>query len=225
MEPRLTRSEARLRLGLEPDRFTTVYSGRMNARKGLDMILEAARSAPEISFVLVGSEGTGPVETEARELPNVRIVPWQRFRDLAPWLYAADVLVIPPSLEPLQRHGNTVLPIKLFLYLAAGRVVLAPDAPDTAELLSNGVNAALVPPGDVRTTVATLRALATNPARAEQLARGALQTAANLTWDARAANIEAFLYRRLADQPGSTHGDPWTVRVWLSDCARWALHI
>jgi glycosyltransferase involved in cell wall biosynthesis len=225
MEPRLTRSEARLRLGLEPDRFTTVYSGRMNARKGLDIILEAARSAPEISFVLVGSEGTGPVETEARELPNVRIVPWQRFRDLAPWLYAADVLVIPPSLEPLQRHGNTVLPIKLFLYLAAGRVVLAPDAPDTAELLSNGVNAALVPPGDVRTTVATLRTLATNPARAEQLARGALQTAANLTWDARAANIEAFLHRRLADQPGSAHGDPWTVRAWLSDCARWALHI
>lgn len=225
MEPRLTRAEARVRLGLEPDRFTTVYSGRMNARKGLDLILEAARSAPEMSFVLVGSEGEGPVEAEARKLSNVRIIPWQRFTDLAPWLYAADVLVIPPSLEPLQRHGNTVLPIKLFLYLAAGRVVLAPDAPDTAELLSNGVNAALVPAGDVRTTVATLRALAADPARAEQLARGALQTAANLTWDARAANIEAFLHRRLANQPGPPHDGPWTVRAWLAECARWVLHI
>ncbi|MDH4067037.1 MAG: glycosyltransferase, partial [Acidobacteriota bacterium] len=224
MDPPLERAEARLRLGLEPARFTVVYSGRMNARKGLAIILEAARSAPEIHFVLVGSEGEGPVETEARGIPNVRVVPWQRFGDLAPWLYAADVLVIPPSLEPLQRHGNTVLPIKLFLYLAAGRVVLAPDAPDTAELLSDGVNAALIPAGDAQATVATLRALAADPARSERLAAGARRTAAGLTWDVRAATIEAFLHRRLTHPTGPPCDDPWSVRRWVVDCCRWALH-
>jgi glycosyltransferase involved in cell wall biosynthesis len=145
--------------------------------------------------------------------------------DLAPWLYAADVLVIPPSLEPLERHGTTVLPIKLFLYLAAGRVVLAPNAPDTAELLIDDVNAALVPAGDAETTATTLRLLAADTARAERLARGALQTAANLTWDARAANIEAFLQRRLAHHTGPPRDDPWTVGGWLAECARWTLHI
>jgi glycosyltransferase involved in cell wall biosynthesis len=223
MEPRLDRAEARIRLGLEAARFTVVYSGRINARKGLDIILEAARTAPEIAFALVGSEGEGPVEAIARGIPNIRIVPWQRFADLAPWLYAADVLVIPPSLEPLRRHGTTVLPIKLFLYLAAGRVVLAPQAPDTAELLRDGVNAALVPAGDVQATVATLRALAADPARAQRLGAGARRTATGLTWDARAANIEAFLQRRLVNPVGPTGEDLWTVRGWLAECARWPL--
>jgi glycosyltransferase involved in cell wall biosynthesis len=193
----------------------------MNARKGLDIILAAARGAPEIGFVLVGSEGEGPVELEARSLANVRIVPWQRFRELAPWLYAADVLVIPPSLEPLERHGNTVLPIKLFLYLAAGRVLLAPRAPDTAELLSDGQNAALVDAGDVAGTVATLRALSADPGRAEALAAGALATAQSLTWEARAGRIEAFLRHRMMNPAVKFSPDPWTSGGWLTETARW----
>lgn len=220
MEPRLSRAEARTRLGLDVDRFTVVYSGRMNARKGLEIILAAARGAPEIGFVLVGSEGEGAVELEARSLSNVRIVPWQRFRDLAPWLYASDVLIIPPSLEPLQRHGNTVLPIKLFLYLAAGRVLLAPRAPDTAELLTDGQNARLVSAGDVAETIAALRELATDRVRGERLAMAALETAQSLTWDARAARIEAFLRIRLAAPPVQPSPDPWTAGGWVNEVAR-----
>ena len=72
MEPRLSREEARARLGLESSRFTVVYSGRMNARKGSTSCSNRPRRAPELAFVLIGSEGEGPVETEARTLPNVR---------------------------------------------------------------------------------------------------------------------------------------------------------
>lgn len=225
IEPRLTRAEARARLGLEPDRFTVVYSGRMNARKGLDIVLAAARAAPEIAFVLVGSEGEGPIEAQARFLANVRVVPWQKYRELTPWLYAADVLVIPPSLEPLRRHGNTVLPLKLFLYLAAGRVILAPVAPDTAELLADDVNAALVPAGDSAATIRTLRALAVDPARAARLADGSLRTAQGLTWDARAERIERFLLDRLAATvPDHPAADPWTPLRWAGEVGRWLIH-
>ena len=223
MEPRLSRAEARARLLLDPDRFTVVYSGRMNARKGLDVILEAARAAPELAFVLVGSEGNGPVEAEARTLANVRVVPWQRFSDLAPWLYAADVLVIPPSLVPLERHGNTVLPIKVFLYLAAGRVLLAPQAPDTAELLTDRVNAALVPPGDVAATVERLRRLATDRGEVDRLAAGALATAQDLTWDARARHIAAFMEERLSAPAPPSPPDPWRVGRWLVEVGRWVV--
>lgn len=223
MEPRLTRAAARSALGLEPGRFTVVYSGRMNQRKGLDVILECARQAPEFAFVLVGSEGEGPVEREARTLSNVRIVPWQRFTDLAPWLYAADVLVIPPSLAPLERHGNTVLPIKLFLYLAAGRVILAPVAPDTAELLVDGENAALVPPGNVAAIVTRLRSLAADSAQVERLSSGARTTAEDLTWDARAAHIAGFIRARLDANPEPPRPDPWRLGAWLAEVGRWSL--
>ncbi len=197
MAPRLTTAEARTQLGLPVDQFTVVYSGRMNLRKGLDIVLDAARAAPEISFVLVGSEKEGPVETQARLLPNVRVVGWLRSHELAPWLYAADVLLIPPSLAPLQRHGNTVLPIKLFLYLAAGRAILAPEAPDTAELLRHRQNSVLVKAGNTGLTVTALRELAADPAETSRLGAAAFETATTLTWDARAERIAAFLQARL----------------------------
>jgi glycosyltransferase involved in cell wall biosynthesis len=126
------------------------------------------------------------------------VVPWQRFGDLAPYLYAADVLIIPPSLEPLQRHGNTVLPIKLFLYLAAGRAILAPIAPDTAELLSDGKNAALVPPGEMDAMLGSLTRLVSDSAYAQHLGAQAREMAKSLTWDHRAVRIRDFLAAKLA---------------------------
>lgn len=227
MEPRLTREAARRQLGLAPGRFTVAYSGRMNLRKGLDVLLEAARTAPEIDLVLIGSEGDGPVERAAAVLPNVRVVPWLRFGALAPWLYAADALVIPPSLAPLTRHGNTVLPIKLFLYLAAGRALIAPRAPDTAELLTHEGNALLVPPEDAPALVAALRELAADPARTARLAAAASATAADLTWDARARHISDFIEQRLAAPPAvpPRHADPWSVRRWLGKTLRWILRL
>jgi glycosyltransferase involved in cell wall biosynthesis len=199
MEPRLSRELARTRVGLPAEATVAVYTGRINRKKGLDILLEVARRLPQVTFVLVGSEGEGPIEAEARRLANVRVVGWQRFADLAPYLYAADLLLIPPSLEPLQRHGNTVLPIKLFLYLASGRAILAPQAPDTAELLTDHGNALLVPPGDIDATTVAIQSLTRDPALASRLGKAALATAQGLSWDSRSHRILSFLNSRLGN--------------------------
>jgi glycosyltransferase involved in cell wall biosynthesis len=197
MLPRLDRSEARAGLGLEAGRPTIVYAGRINERKGLDQLLALARLRPDSLFLLVGSEGDGPVEREAASLGNVRVLPWQAPGALAPWLYAADVLVIPPARAPLERFSNCVLPMKLFQYLAAGRVILAPFAPDTAELLRDGDTACLVPPDEPHAAAAALDRLLGDAKLAQRLAANAKRLAAGLSWDHRAEKIENFLERRL----------------------------
>lgn len=196
MGPPADKAAARAALGLEPDRFTAVYAGRVNERKGLDALLALADLRPEILFLLVGSEGEGPVEAAARRRANVRIIPWQSPAELPPWLHAADVLLIPPSRAPLEQFRDCVLPLKLFSYLAAGRPILAPEAPDTAELLSDGANALLVPPGDPEAAAAALDRLR-EPALAARLGTAAAALATELTWDKRAEKIEAFLAARL----------------------------
>ncbi|HYN47158.1 MAG TPA: glycosyltransferase [Allosphingosinicella sp.] len=191
------KAAARARLGLPADRFIAVYAGRINAQKGLDQVLALAPLRPDILFVLVGSEGEGPIEAAAARIANVRAVPWQAPAELPAWLEAADVLLIPPSRAPLERYRNCVLPLKLFSYLAAGRPILAPQAPDIAELLSDGENALLVPPGNPQAAAAALDRLRAGPALAARLGANALAHAGDLTWDNRAAKIAGFLDARL----------------------------
>jgi glycosyltransferase involved in cell wall biosynthesis len=183
---------------LPRDRPIALYAGRINREKGLDQLLAVAALRPEILFVLVGSEGFGPIEAEASGLRNVRIVPWQPPAGLPAWLAAADVLLVPPSRAPLDRFRTCVLPLKLFAYLAAGKPILAPRAPDTAELLRDGENALLVEPGDPGAAAAALDRLLGDPALAERLGGAALERSRTLTWDARARKIAAFLEDRLS---------------------------
>jgi glycosyltransferase involved in cell wall biosynthesis len=161
-------------------------------------VLALADLRPDTLFVLVGSEGQGPIEAAAATRSNVRVEPWQAPATLPVWLYAADVLIIPPTQAPLQ-HGQCVLPIKTFGYLAAGRPVLAPVSPDTAELLRHEETAVLVPPDDLPAAAAALDRLAAEPALATRLSTQAQALAANLSWDARAVAIGVFLERRLAN--------------------------
>lgn len=191
------RKAARAKLGLDETRFIAVYAGRLNAQKGLDALLALADLRPDVLFLLVGSEGEGPVEAAARRHANVQVVPWQAPPDLPAWLHAADVLLIPPSRAPLEQFRNCVLPLKLFAYLAADRPILAPVAPDTAELLLDGENALLVPPGDGAAAAAALDRLR-DPALAARLGAAAFALSAELTWDARAEKIETFLSARLS---------------------------
>jgi len=182
---------ARRALGLPEERRIALYAGRVNAEKGLDQILALAALRPDVLFVLVGSEGESGIETRG----NVEVVPWQA---PAAWLHAADVLLIPPSRAPLERFRNCVLPLKLFSYLAAGRPILAPAAPDTAELLSDGENALLVPPAMPQIAAEALDRILGDPALAARLGAAALDQARELTWDKRAERIAAFLEARLS---------------------------
>jgi glycosyltransferase involved in cell wall biosynthesis len=197
MLPRLAVGEARARVGLPADRPVALYAGRVNERKGLDQVLVVAARRPEWLFVLVGSEGEGEIERASAALGNVRIVPWATPERLPAWLYAADLLLIPPSRAPLERYGDCVLPMKTFSYLAAGRPILAPVSPDTAELLSDGENALLVAPDDPGAAAAAIDRLRSDPELATRLSAGAIATAADLSWDHRAARIAAFLEARL----------------------------
>lgn len=193
----IERTEARRTLGLPSDRPIAIYAGRLNARKGLEQVLAMADLRPAVLFILVGSEGEGPIEQAAAKRSNVRVAPWADATGLALWLGAADLLVIPPSLAPLERFGDCVLPMKTYAYLAAGRPILAPIAPDTAELLRDGETALLVPPDRPAAAAAGLDRLLRDAVLARRIADNARKLSEGLTWDARAAKIEAFLRERL----------------------------
>lgn len=195
-----TPEAARQALGL-PERVTVGYAGRIAPFKRVDLLLDAAEAIPELSWIFVG--GTDQKEASALvarggELPNVRFLGFRSGEELAIAHQAADILVIPPSADPLERFRTTVLPLKLFQYLAAGRPMVVGDTADTTELLHDGETCLRVPPDDLPSFIRGIRAVAGAPEQRLRMGVAARALAQGLTWDARATAFLAFLSERLA---------------------------
>lgn len=222
----MTAVAAKRRLGIDGASKTVVYTGRVNHKKGLELVIEAARRLPDHLFLLVGSQGAGPIEAAARAVANVRLVPWQPPEALGVYLLAADVLLIPPSLRPLSEFGSTVIPLKLYLYMGSGRPILAGDTADLREVLEHGRNALLCRPDCVESLVDGITTLTGNTGLAQRLAGAALTQSRGLTWEERARKIAAILEARL--DTAETERGGWTreqSRAWLRQSSRWAIHL
>lgn len=200
MLPRLGKSAARQALGLDTKLPYVVYTGNMQPNKCIESIIDMAALLPKVRFLLVGGrpEDLERLRAYAQSLKadNVDLVERRPIAEVSSYLYAADVLVIPPVSAPLEKFGKTVLPFKLFPYLAAGKPILAPDQPDMRELLVNGENGMLVPPDDAPGNSVLLESLLNDAALQARLSSMALETSEALTWESRATKFKNWLIRR-----------------------------
>lgn len=218
--------DAKRNLGIPVDRRTVVYTGRVNHKKGLNLVIAAAKQLPEIQFLLVGSKGNGPIEALAKAVPNVRIVPFQPPERLTDYIFAADLLLIPPSWEPLAKYGSTVLPLKLFFYMASGRPILAGETPDVMEVLKHGQNAFLCKPDDVGALLTAIETATGDAALSARIAAAALTDSAGLTWNARVHKIAEIIASRLKTAP--TERGVWSstqFHTWIRQSKRWLVHL
>jgi glycosyltransferase involved in cell wall biosynthesis len=201
VEPRLTRADARKALGIAGDGPWVCYAGHIQRRKGIDMVIAMAARTPEVRYLICGGfpDDVAAAQALARDAGarNLTFTGWIDVHQLAPYLYAADVLLVPPTAAPLRTYGNTVLPIKTYTYLACGGAILAPALDDISEVLRHNDNAWLVTPDDVDAAVAGVNTLVTDQQLRARLAAAALADSAQYTWDARARTIRDFIVRRL----------------------------
>jgi glycosyltransferase involved in cell wall biosynthesis len=202
LQPRLGKDEARRRLGIDPAARVVCYAGHIQRRKGIETVVALASRTPELQYVICG--GFPADVAEAQRLAdeagarNLRFTGWIDVPALAIYLYAADVLLIPPARAPLQQYGNTVLPIKTYNYLAAGRVIVAPRLPDVVEVLRDGENALLATPDAPDEAAAVVRRAVSDPDLAARLGARAAADSARYTWRERARHIMEFIRQRLA---------------------------
>lgn len=183
--------EARGRLNLEVNGKIVVYAGSLYEDRDIESIFRLARSVQEAHFLVVG----GPEDRRQRyakaageqaigNLTFVGRVPHHRVRE---FLFAADVLLMlwswqVPTIEICS-------PLKVFEYMAAGRVIVGYGFPTIKEVLSSGETALLASPGNypelerkVREAVALC-----HPNEMEQRAREAALS--RYTWESRARSI------------------------------------
>jgi starch synthase len=209
MQPELSRDEARAVVGLPNDAPLVVYTGHVGPKKGTDALVALAAALPHVRVVIVGADDVSEERAwldrciERAGARNVTVVGRVALQDVASYLYAADCLVIPPTDEPLRRYRRTVLPMKLFSYMAAGRPIFAPALPDIEEVLTDGRTAVLVKPGDPSAAAGVLRELLADNGRCERLSFAARAASREFTWGARAAKIVKAVHRWTAQHDSS----------------------
>jgi glycosyltransferase involved in cell wall biosynthesis len=217
-------AEAKTLIGVPVEAKTIVYTGRINHKKGLELVIEAAKRLPGLTFLLVGSYGDGPIERAAAGVQNIRIIPWQSEPALSRYVFAADILLVPPSLSPLAKFGSTVLPLKLFFYLGSGRPILAGNTPDVAEVLKADNTAYLCQPDSLEALVEGLTRLTTEPDLAARMATNAAADSLNYTWAARAKKIAAIIATWQTAPAGQGGWGPEQSRIFRAESRRWFAH-
>ncbi len=155
-----------------------LYVGRADTRKGLPVLLrafEALRSAGVSARLTVAGATAEEVEPMLMESEGIRVA--GRVSEDEKWrlLGQADLLCA-PSL------GGESFGMVLTEAFASQTPVVASDIVGYRDVVRDGVDGLLVPPGDPAALGEALRALAVTPARRAAMARAAAERAERFSW-------------------------------------------
>lgn len=154
-----------------PDAPRVIYTGRLSAEKGVDVLVEAwprvLREVPAARLAIVGS---GPDEASlrarARSLGLDRSVTFEgACADVAPSVRASDVAVLPSRTEGM--------PVALLEAMACAVPVVATRVGGSAEVVEDGVTGWLVPPEDPGALASALALVLRDPSTARRRADAA----------------------------------------------------
>jgi len=181
----------------DPDRVNVLFVGRLDPRKGLQVLLAAMpqvveRTRGRARLLIVGDSYLRrwferQVPAACRE--HVHFLGHVPAADLPRWYATADIFVSPAS-------GNESFGIVLIEAMASGRPVVASDIPGYRTVIHPGEDAETFPPDDAATLARTLVALVDDPARRACLAQHGRARAMDFAWPRVTDRIEA-VYREV----------------------------
>ena len=165
---------ATIRAELDLAGFILGVVGRLEEQKGHRFLLaalpELAREIPELHVILVGEGRQG--ESLRRQAEELGVGPLVRFlgtrRDLPHLLKAMDLFIQPSLWEGL--------PLALLMAMGAGLPVVGTQVSGISEIIEDGVNGQLVPPGDSQALAAAVAEMYRQPELRARMGKAARET-------------------------------------------------
>jgi glycosyltransferase involved in cell wall biosynthesis len=177
--------------------------GRLVERKGVHLLLDALATLPAERRPVLHVVGDGPerarLEERARRLGLGGRAVFHGFvatEELQRRLSTCDAFVLPAVVDA---KGDTEgLGVVLIEAMSYARPVIASAAGGIVDIVQDGRNGLLVPPGDAAALAAAIGGMMEDPARARALGlQGRDDAAARFSWDAIADRL-AEIYHRVA---------------------------
>jgi glycosyltransferase involved in cell wall biosynthesis len=200
---KVSSNAARTQLGLK-DCFTAVYSGGFYEGRGLESLVELAKAFPTVQFLWIGgkSDVVSSWKKKIKDvgIDNIQLTGFVPNEFLPLYQISADVLLMPYGKIVAGSSGGNIAevssPMKMFEYMASGRVILTSDIPVLREVL-NDSNAAFYAPEDIKELTAVFSRLMNNDKLRNKLASQALKDVAQYSWQERMKKIMPTKGRKL----------------------------
>ena len=175
---------------------TCFYSGSFVEGKGIEVIKKLAYELPQFKFHLYGN-----VETYSNfknnNFPKNMIfkgfVPYNRLTEkiknykilLMPYSKKIKVLIKNTNVE------NYFSPLKMFDYMASGKIIIASDLEVYKHILKNNVNSILIDPDKISLWVKSIKN-ASKSKNLNYLGKNAIRDVYNYSWSSRVNKIKKF---------------------------------
>ncbi len=183
LDPKL----AKQKLGLD-GKLVLGFTGFIREWHRLDRVIGLLPGLKDAHLLIVGD---GPVRAEleatarAQGLADRVTITGVVERDAVPAYVSAFDVALQPEVVAYAS------PLKLFEYMALGRAIVAPDAPNIREIVTDGDDCVLFDPKDPKGLLHAIERLAGDAALRERLGRGAVATIERrrLTWRGNAVTV------------------------------------
>jgi starch synthase len=209
-----SKKEARKRLGIANDAFVAVFLGSFRKWHGVWDLAKAVehliRVNPDLNIIFLMTGG-GPDLHPLRKWA-VKQGLGDRFiftgavgySDVPPCLAAADIGIAPfnPSLHGQLKLGFYWSPLKVFEYMAASLPVVTVDVEPLNDIIHNGSEGLLYPPGDALALAERIKNLLDMPAaKREKIGKSAFKrVSAKYSWRKHCRDLDDIIRKRLKNK-------------------------
>jgi glycosyltransferase involved in cell wall biosynthesis len=183
-------ARANKKFGLE-DKDVVLYSGKVNAIKGVDIFIRSAEKFPDAIFIVMGDGDELPKIKQLVKEKNLKNIVFTGYlgakdRTLIYELYRrADVVAVPSTVS----EG---IPLSVLEGMSAGSVVVASNIGGIPTAIKDHKNGILVKPKSVSGLVAGIKEVLDNKKLADRLARAARKEAVSrFDWKVIAKKMES----------------------------------
>jgi glycosyltransferase involved in cell wall biosynthesis len=179
------------------DQNLIIYTGSLFGWKGVDTVIKAMRYLPKQQLWIIGGS---PKEISEKKLLAAKwkvrdrcvFKGYMSRAELGEPLGRSYIGALPNHREEISERFTS--PLKLFEYMAAGKVIVASDLPSIREILDDR-KAYLCPPASPRSLAQAIQLVYESPDLAKSRIQEAQKAAQQFSWNCRAEVISDFLKR------------------------------
>ena len=175
------------------------YFGSLDSSKGSKFIIKLAKKDEHNKYSIYGGTQYDVSRLKKRGIPNnLKINQSVEYGSLKPIISKMDILLMPPSSKKIRSSGGIgnivkfTSPLKLFDYLASGKLIIVSNVKVFKEILSDGKNCLVVNDFNINNWIKKNKKVKFEISRINNIKRNAFELSKKYTYLKRAKKILNF---------------------------------